>query len=108
MVLSDLLQLLGEEIQDPDEGHRLCLHYQNNADGASETFLLFSVEFSSQNLGFIDPTAEVLHITVAERDLTIVQSPSLLSSNRKEGTTGAGRQAIQVKISLCSRLNIIS
>lgn len=55
-----------------------------------ESFLLFSQAIPSQNLGFIDPKATSLDITVAGRDLTIQQSPTLLSSNRKEGTTGAG------------------
>lgn len=74
---------------------------------ASESFLLFSLAVSSQNLGFIDPKAETLPITVAERDLTIEQSPSLLSSNRKEGTTGAGRQAIQMNVCLSLKLKMI-
>ena len=55
-----------------------------------EAFLLFSQTIPSQNLGFIDPKARFLEIEVAGRDLVIQQSPSLLSSDREEGTTGAG------------------
>lgn len=56
----------------------------------SESFFLFSQPIPSRNLGFIDPKAKSLEILVAGRDLTIQQSPTILSSNRKEGTTGAG------------------
>ena len=73
MALLELLQALGEEIQDPDE----------------ETFLLFTYPIPSQNLGFIDAKAKDLDLTVSGRVLSITQSPGLLSSNRKGGTTGA-------------------
>ncbi|KAL6717174.1 Ribosomal protein lysine methyltransferase [Lecanora helva] len=73
MPLQDLLLALGNEIEDPEE----------------ETFVLFSQSLPSQNLGFVDPNAKELNITVAKRDLTIIQSPGLLSSNREGGTTGA-------------------
>lgn len=73
MTLQDLFQAIGEEIEDPEE----------------ETFLLFSQQIPSQNLGFVDAKATDLEITVAGRDLNIVQSPGLLSSNREGGTTGA-------------------
>ncbi|KAI9710086.1 MAG: hypothetical protein M1820_002888 [Bogoriella megaspora] len=75
-----LVAALGEEVADPEE----------------ETFLLFSrpsspssVSGSSGNLGFIDPKADELEISVAGKDLTIRQFPNLLVSNRAEGTTGA-------------------
>lgn len=64
---------MGEQVADPQE----------------EAFLLFSQSIPSQSLGFIDPKASLLDICVAGRDLSIHQSPTLLSSNRKEGTTGA-------------------
>ena len=70
--LRDLLQALGDEI-DIDE----------------ETFLLFSQSIPSQNLGIIDAKATNLDITIAGRDLSIKQSPGLLSSYRERGTTGA-------------------
>lgn len=73
MSLQSLISVLGEEINDPEE----------------ETFLLFSQELPSQNLGFVDAKATSLDITIAGRDLNIIQSPGLLSSNRTEGTTGA-------------------
>ncbi|KAF1982651.1 hypothetical protein K402DRAFT_397371 [Aulographum hederae CBS 113979] len=37
----------------------------------------------------IDPQAAVLELTVAGKDVTIKQSPALLHSNKREGTTGA-------------------
>jgi Lysine methyltransferase len=52
--------------------------------------LLFSQSIPSQNLGFIDPKASALEITVGNHEFTIHQSPTILSSNRDGGTTGAG------------------
>lgn len=73
--LSRLLARLGPEVEDPDE----------------ETFILFADKRpEAQNLGFIDAHAAVLDLTVAGRDLTIHQSPAVLTSNRSGGTTGAG------------------
>ncbi|KAL8381267.1 hypothetical protein RB595_005510 [Gaeumannomyces hyphopodioides] len=66
-------QQLGSEIEDPDE----------------ETFLLFAQDIPSQNLGFVDSAASSLELTVAGKDLTIHQSPGILSSTRSGGTTGA-------------------
>ncbi|KAI8256602.1 Diaminohydroxyphosphoribosylamino-pyrimidine deaminase [Colletotrichum sp. SAR 10_77] len=40
--------------------------------------------------GFIDPKATTLSLTLADRDFTIHQSPTVLSSTRAGGTTGAG------------------
>lgn len=59
----------------------------------TESFLVFSQQIPSQNLGFVDPKAQVLEVTVAGKDYTIHQSPGLLASDRKEGTTGAGTHA---------------
>lgn len=74
MPLEDLLASLGEDIDDPEE----------------ETFLLFSQQIPSQDLGSVDAKATSLEITVCGgRDLNIRQSPTLLSSNREGGTTGA-------------------
>ncbi|KAH8838951.1 hypothetical protein MCOR27_009621 [Pyricularia oryzae] len=64
---------LGPDMEDPEE----------------ETFILFSQDIPSQNLGFIDPSASTIELTVAGRDLTIHQSPAILSSTRSGGTTGA-------------------
>lgn len=73
MPLNDLLSSFGTDIEDPEE----------------ETFLLFSQQLPSQNLGFVDAKATSLEITVGRRELNIRQSPSILSSNREGGTTGA-------------------
>lgn len=55
-----------------------------------ESFLLFSQSIPSQDLGFVDSKATALDLTVNGRDLTVHQSPTILSSNRGGGTTGAG------------------
>ena len=55
-----------------------------------ETFLLFSHAIPSQNLGFVDPAAQTLDLSVAGRDVVVHQSPAVLASNRAGGTTGAG------------------
>ena len=73
MALQSLISALGDEINDPEE----------------ETFLLFSQNLPSQNLGFVDAKATSLDITISGTDFNIIQSPGLLSSNRTEGTTGA-------------------
>lgn len=57
----------------------------------TETFFLFSHNIPSSNLGFIDPKATELSLTLAGRDFTIHQSPTVLSSTRAGGTTGAGQ-----------------
>ncbi|KAI1337419.1 hypothetical protein F5Y15DRAFT_390206 [Xylariaceae sp. FL0016] len=63
--------IIGSEIEDPDE----------------ETFLLFSRDIPSQNLGFVDSQATTLDLTIAGRDFIIHQSPTIL--NRPGSTTGA-------------------
>ncbi|KAI5920210.1 hypothetical protein F4810DRAFT_683854 [Camillea tinctor] len=62
---------LGSEIQDPEE----------------ETFLLFSQEIPSQNLGFVDSHATTLDLPIGGKDYIIHQSPTIL--NRPGSTTGA-------------------
>ncbi|KAI1113495.1 hypothetical protein F5Y14DRAFT_452031 [Nemania sp. NC0429] len=52
-----------------------------------ETFLLFSQEIPSQNLGFVDSQATTVNLTIANKDYTIHQSPTIL--NRPGSTTGA-------------------
>ena len=64
---------LGDEIDDP----------------TTETFLLFAQSRPSQDLGYVDKTQTTLELSVAGRDLSIRQSPTLLASDRAEGTTGA-------------------
>ncbi|KAK0620297.1 hypothetical protein B0T14DRAFT_431553 [Immersiella caudata] len=68
-----LLQMLGDPIEAPDE----------------ETYDLFAQNLPSHSLGFIDPKAQALELSIAGRDLTIHQSPGVLASNRAGGTTGA-------------------
>ncbi|KAI1174594.1 hypothetical protein F4777DRAFT_599349 [Nemania sp. FL0916] len=75
MILRDLLGHLGPEIQDPEEGM------------LNRTFLLFSQEIPSQNLGFVDSQATTIDITIGGKDYTIHQSPTIL--NRPGSTTGA-------------------
>ncbi|KAI9640709.1 Ribosomal protein lysine methyltransferase [Ciborinia camelliae] len=67
------LNSLGPEVEDPEE----------------EAFLLFSQTIPSQNLGFVNSKATEIDLTINGRDLTIYQSPTILSSNRDGGTTGA-------------------
>ncbi|KAI1461433.1 hypothetical protein F4805DRAFT_414099 [Annulohypoxylon moriforme] len=52
-----------------------------------ETFLLFSQDIPSQNLGFVDPKSTTLDLNVAGNDYVIHQSPTIL--NRPGSTTGA-------------------
>lgn len=73
MPLEDMLSSFGEVISDPEE----------------ESFLLFSQGLPSQDLGFVDANATALEVSVYGKDLSIRQSPTLLSSNREGGTTGA-------------------
>lgn len=71
--LLQLISRLEDEIEDPDE----------------ETFLLYSNDIPSQGLGFIDSHATVLDLQLNGRDITIHQSPGVLASSRKGGTTGS-------------------
>ncbi|KAJ5765042.1 hypothetical protein N7520_004601 [Penicillium odoratum] len=72
MSISTLLSI-GEEVIDPEE----------------ESFLLFSQEITPGNLGFLDSRASTIDISIHDHEYTIHQSPSLLSSSRSGGTTGA-------------------
>ncbi|KAM6482418.1 hypothetical protein HDV62DRAFT_43549 [Trichoderma sp. SZMC 28011] len=71
--VEQLISQLEDEIQDPEE----------------ETFLLYANDIPSQGLGFIDSHASTLELQLSGRDLTIHQSPGVLASSRKGGTTGA-------------------
>ncbi|KAK3398615.1 hypothetical protein B0T20DRAFT_479366 [Sordaria brevicollis] len=74
--LESFLQLLGNEIKDSD-------------DADEETYDLYAQDLPSSDLGIIDPKTTELQLTVAGRELTIHQSPGILSSARAGGTTGA-------------------
>jgi hypothetical protein len=50
---------------------------------------LFSQDIPSNNLGFVDATADTIEIEIAGHDYTFQQSPGLLHSNSAGGTTGA-------------------
>jgi hypothetical protein len=50
---------------------------------------LFSELIPSNNLGFVSKAEEV-QIEIAGKDYELHQSPSILNSDRKAGTTGAG------------------
>ncbi|PWY74571.1 hypothetical protein BO94DRAFT_500072 [Aspergillus sclerotioniger CBS 115572] len=71
--LTNFLAIIGEEVEDAEE----------------ESFLLFSQDIPSANLGFVDSRATTIDITIHDQDFTIHQSPTLLSSSRAGGTTGA-------------------
>ncbi|KAG6048672.1 hypothetical protein E4U17_007061 [Claviceps sp. LM77 group G4] len=73
MPLRDLAPHLEDEIEDAD----------------NETFDLYSNDVGSQNLGFVDAAAQTVEVSLAGRDITILQSPGVLASTRAGGTTGA-------------------
>ncbi|CRG91425.1 hypothetical protein PISL3812_08473 [Talaromyces islandicus] len=58
-------------------------------DAEEESFLLFTRDIPSANLGFVDARASVVDVTLHGQELAIHQSPTLLSSRREGGTTGA-------------------
>ncbi|KAL4965648.1 S-adenosylmethionine-dependent methyltransferase [Aspergillus stella-maris] len=67
------LSNIGEEVEDAEE----------------ESFLLFSQDIPSSNLGFVDSKASTIDLSIHDNEYTIHQSPTLLSSSRAGGTTGA-------------------
>ncbi|KAK6333891.1 hypothetical protein TWF730_004074 [Orbilia blumenaviensis] len=73
--MSDLVPSLdGElEVHDPEE----------------ECFLLFSNKPDNRDLGFVSRTESTVSVSINSKDLTVHQSPSLLTSTREAGTTGA-------------------
>ncbi|KAB8201424.1 hypothetical protein BDV34DRAFT_170862 [Aspergillus parasiticus] len=71
--LTTFLTSIGEEVEDAEE----------------ECFLLFAQDIPSANLGFVDSRATSVDVTIHGQDYTINQSPTLLSSSRAGGTTGA-------------------
>lgn len=56
----------------------------------AEAFLLFAQDIPSANLGFVDSRAATVDLVIGEHEYCIHQSPTLLSSSRAGGTTGAG------------------
>jgi hypothetical protein len=51
--------------------------------------MLYSQPIPSMSLGFVDAHASSVDVSVGDRDYTIYQSPTVLSSSRSGGTTGA-------------------
>ncbi|PTU18464.1 hypothetical protein P175DRAFT_0503260 [Aspergillus ochraceoroseus IBT 24754] len=72
-LVTEFLKSIGDEVDDAEE----------------ESFLLFSQDIPSSNLGFVDSKATSVDLTIHDHDYTIHQSPTLLSSSRAGGTTGA-------------------
>ncbi|KAI1386300.1 uncharacterized protein F4822DRAFT_431171 [Hypoxylon trugodes] len=60
--------------------YKIQLHF-------SKTFLLFSQDIPSQNLGFVNPKLVTLDLNIAGKDYVIHQSPTIL--HRPGSTTGA-------------------
>ncbi|EED18505.1 conserved hypothetical protein [Talaromyces stipitatus ATCC 10500] len=71
--LLNFLSSIGEEVVDAEE----------------ESFLLFSRTIPSNNLGFVNSRTTAIDLSIHNIDYTIRQSPTLLSSTRDGGTTGA-------------------
>lgn len=55
----------------------------------TETFLLFSRPRPPLDLGMVDPKSPTVDVALGALDVTIHQSPGVLSSSRSGGTTGA-------------------
>ncbi|KXG54060.1 uncharacterized protein PGRI_072040 [Penicillium griseofulvum] len=83
--MDQLIELLsnGEEVIDVDE----------------ESFLLFAQDITSNNLGMLSPRAPSVEISINGNEYIIHQSPSLLSSHRAGGTTGAGEYRVHILMS---------
>ena len=60
-----------------------------------ESFLLFSQDIASNNLGMLNPRAPSVELSINDHEYIIHQSPALLSSHRAGGTTGAGRYGLR-------------
>ncbi|EFE43390.1 conserved hypothetical protein [Trichophyton verrucosum HKI 0517] len=73
MDLLGLLGAIGHEVEDAED----------------DAFIQFSHPIPSSNLGFVDPRSNTVELTVGGEELTIRQSPTILSSKRTGGTTGA-------------------
>ena len=61
-------------------------------------FDLFSHARPLESLGMVDPQAETLELSVSGRDFTIKQSPGILQSSRRNGTTGAAVWTSSVRL----------
>lgn len=57
-----------------------------------DAYVAFADLPHGQDLGMVAPNSAQLDLRIAGRDVSLVQSPGLLTSNRSQGTTGAGMQ----------------
>ncbi|KAK5699507.1 Ribosomal protein lysine methyltransferase [Elasticomyces elasticus] len=91
--LDGFLAALGDEVENSYE----------------ETFDLFTNATPLPSLGMVDPNATSIELTIAGRDFTVTQSPGLLHSKQKLGTTGAAVWQTSVKIAewLASPKNVL-
>lgn len=90
--IANLTSQLDDEVEDPEEGTPVSSHpfRPSQLIQFTETFVLYAQPIPSQNLGFVDPKARSVQVTLSSsREYTIHQSPAVLSSNRAGGTTGA-------------------
>ncbi|KAJ5113226.1 hypothetical protein N7456_001760 [Penicillium angulare] len=76
---------IGEEVTDAEEVPPLCSRPKRGL----ESFLLFAQDIPTTNLGFLDSRAAAVEVSIRGNEYTIHQSPTLLSSSRAGGTTGA-------------------
>ncbi|KAK0324153.1 Ribosomal protein lysine methyltransferase [Friedmanniomyces endolithicus] len=92
------LAVLGDEIGDAYEGQRLQSVYHEPVYHELEA-----------NLGMVDPVATSIDSSIAGRDFVIAQSPGLLQSKQKYGTTGAAVWRTSVKVAewLASPKNVL-
>ncbi|OQE31851.1 hypothetical protein PENSTE_c001G01420 [Penicillium steckii] len=67
----------------------LLANCEEVTDAEEEAFLLFSQDIPTGNLGFLEPRASTVDVTIRGNEYTVHQSPTLLSSSRAGGTTGA-------------------
>lgn len=100
--MDQLIDLLanGEEVIDVDEGtpppHTRYPKYGHSLNLLHiESFLLYAQDIQSNNLGMLNPRAPSVEISINGNEYTIHQSPSLLSSHRAGGTTGAGKYGLR-------------
>ncbi|CAG7945300.1 unnamed protein product [Penicillium olsonii] len=88
--IPECLADMGEEVVDVEEGAPAQIpRIAIRTNAPIEAFLLFAQEVPSNNLGMIDPRAPAVEVAISDKEFTIHQSPSLLSSHRAGGTTGA-------------------
>ncbi|KAJ5483288.1 hypothetical protein N7530_002534 [Penicillium desertorum] len=71
------------------------LSHEEIIDVDEESFLLFAQDIPSNNLGMLNPRAPSVEISINGNEYTVHQSPSLLSSHRAGGTTGAGKYGVR-------------